>query len=469
LLFKSKDKITKSYDVIIIGSGLAGMTAANKLAKNGRQVLLLEGHNKLGGFATWFKRKSGNQIFDISLHGFPYGMKKTCRKYWSKEISDAIIKIKGVRFKNPMYDLETDFTREDYTAKLINHFKIEEERVLAFFKFLEEMNFYDPPKLTNGELFEKFFPGRKDVLRFLLEPIVYANGSNLEDPAITYGIVFSNFMSKGVYTFQGGTDELIGKMKEELLKNDVDIKMHSRVDRILIENKKAVGVVLKGEEIRSSAVLSNSNLLSTIFKMTGKEHFNPDYIEKAREVRLNTSSCQVYMGMKPGETIPRMKDLIFYSEDAEFSTDLVLSPKVGSQTFSIYYPDARPHLKNHYAIVSSSNSRYEDWTNLSEKDYIEKKQYLIDKALTALEKVIPGVREKIDFVEAATPLTVEKYTLHQKGASFGTKFEGLDISMNMHKQIDGLFHAGSVGIIMSGWLGAANYGVIQAHEIEGYL
>ena len=38
-------------------------------------------------------------------------------------------------------------------------------------------------------------------MRLLMEPITYANGSTLEDPAITYGIVFSNFMSKGVFTF----------------------------------------------------------------------------------------------------------------------------------------------------------------------------------------------------------------------------------------------------------------------------
>ena len=45
MLIKAKEKITKSYDVIIVGSGLAGMTAANKLGKNGRKVLLLESHN----------------------------------------------------------------------------------------------------------------------------------------------------------------------------------------------------------------------------------------------------------------------------------------------------------------------------------------------------------------------------------------------------------------------------------------
>jgi phytoene dehydrogenase-like protein len=48
MLYKIRDEIHKDYDVIIIGSGLAGMTAANILGRNGHQVLLLESHNKLG-------------------------------------------------------------------------------------------------------------------------------------------------------------------------------------------------------------------------------------------------------------------------------------------------------------------------------------------------------------------------------------------------------------------------------------
>ena len=83
------------------------------------------------------------------------------------------------------------------------------ERVTAFFDTARGMNFYDDQSTTIGQLFERFFPGREDVIRLLMEPITYANGSTLEDPAITYGIVFSNFMSKGVFTFEGGTDRLI--------------------------------------------------------------------------------------------------------------------------------------------------------------------------------------------------------------------------------------------------------------------
>ncbi len=467
--YSSKDKIEKNYEVIVIGSGLAGMTLANKMARDGRSVLLLESHNKLGGFATWFKRQDGSHIFDVSLHGFPVGMIKTCRKYWSRGIADRIHQLKSVRYINPQFEVDTDFTKEDFIKVLISKFQVLPETVQAFFDELAHMNFYDNSKTTNGELFNKYFPGRSDITRFLLEPIVYANGSNLEDPAISYGIVFSNFMSKGVYIFHGGTDVMIGLMKEELLKNGVDIQLQAKVDKIIIQNKVACGVEIKGHQIHSKAVVSNSNLKVTVEKLVGLDHFSQDYIKKAKNVRLNTSSCQVYMGLKEGESIPFIGDLIFTSEDRDFNTDLLLSPKVGSQTFSLYYPEMRPHLNNRYAVVSSSNARYEDWNNLSESEYETQKNVLIEKALSGLEKILPGIRSKIDYVDAATPLTVERYTLHAQGASFGTKFEGLEVSMNMHKELPGLFHAGSVGIIMSGWLGAANYGVIQAHEVDNYL
>ena len=82
---------------------------------------------------------------------------------------------------------------------------------------------------------------------------------------------------------------------------------------------------------------------------------------------------------------------------------------------------------------------------------------------------MPNVRERIDHVEASTPVTFEHYTQHIDGASFGTKFEGLAVSRALPQQIAGLYHAGSVGIIMSGWLGAMNYGVIVANEVDSQL
>lgn len=471
MLYKVRDEITKDYDVIVIGSGLAGMTAANIMGRNGHRVLLLESHNKLGGFATWFYREDRNHIFDVSLHGFPVGMIKTCRKYWSKEIADSIVQLKDVRFVNPQFSLQTDFTKEHYSKLLIEHFKVSAETVEAFFSFLGQMNFFDNSQMTNRELFEKFFPGRNDVTRFLMEAITYANGSTLDDPAITYGIVFSNFMSKGVYTFQGGTDLLISKMKDELLKNNVDIKLQTKVEKILITEGRASGIILNGKTIKARSILSNGNIRSTILNMVGPEYFPADFVEKTKAVRLNSSSCQVYMGLKAGVTIPYIGELVFTSSHPVYDPQKLLDIKVTSRTFSVYYPkDTRPQNPDaRVAIVSSTNCLYDDWKKLSPEEYEAEKKFMIEETIKGLEVFIPDIRDKLEIVEAATPLTVERYTLHQKGSSFGTKFEGLDVSMNLHKVLPGLFHAGSVGIIMSGWLGAANYGAIQANSIESYL
>lgn len=455
------------YDVIVIGAGLAGLTAANQLAKAGHSVLLLEQHYNFGGMATWFRRKGGH-IFDISLHGFPAGMIKSCRKYWTKEIADSIVQLKGIRFDNPQFQLETTFDREDFTRILTERFGVDPQTVGDFFTTVRKMDFYDDNKETARDLFQRFFPGRTDVWRLLMEPIAYANGSTLQDPAITYGIVFSNFMSKGVFIFRGGTDKLIGLMKEEMQANGVDLRRQCQVDRILVQDDRARGVVANGREIRAGSVLSNANLKTTIERMVGYENLRPDFVDAAKAVRLNNSSCQVYIGIKKGETIDHVGDLIFSSIAPEFDSVALCAKDITSRTFSMYYPDTRPG-SDRYAIVSSTNANYDDWAHLSDEEYQRDKEHLIETTLDALEKYVPGIRGKTDHVEASTPRTFEHYTQQAAGATFGTKFEGLQVSMDLPKQIGGLFHAGSVGIIMSGWLGAINYGVITANEVDGYL
>jgi len=442
------------------------------LAKAGHRVLLLEHHYQYGGLATWFTRKGGH-IFDISLHGFPVGMIKSCRKYWTREIADSIVQLKDIRFVNPQMDVWTTFTREDYTRVLVEQFHLERAHVEKFYDHLRSMNFYDNNPETTGQMMERFFPGRDDVKRLLMEPIAYANGSTLDDPAITYGIVFSNFMGSGVYTFRGGSDVLVGKMVAELKRNGVELRKKVLVDRILVEErdgrKVACGIVAQsGRVIRARAILSNANLHNTIFRLAREENFSPGYAAEARAVRINSSSCQVYLGIRKGESIPHIGDLVFTSENPVFSSEELTAFRTTSRTFSVYYPETRPG-SDRYTVVVSLNGQYGDWQRLGDEDYAREKQRLIGESIAALERYIPGVRAKIDWMEAATPRTIERYTTHAGGTSFGTKFEGLKVSMELPEQLPGLYHAGSVGIIMSGWLGTINYGVIVANKIDKAL
>jgi phytoene dehydrogenase-like protein len=193
-------------------------------------------------------------------------------------------------------------------------------------------------------------------------------------------------------------------------------------------------------------------------------------VDEARAVRLNNSSTQVYMALKPDDRIDESTgDLLFSSTAPLFRTELLLSRDITSRTYSFYYPRTRPQGRPRCLIVSSTNANFGDWANLNAEEYEESKRDLVETTLDALDKYVPNIRERIDHAEASTPVTFQHYTKHVNGASFGTKFEGLAVSRALPQQIAGLYHAGSVGIIMSGWLGAMNYGVIVANEVDGQL
>jgi len=277
-------------------------------------------------------------------------------------------------------------------------------------------------------------------------------------------------MSTGVFTFEGGTDKLIGLMEAELRKNGVDIAIRADVSRIDCRGGRVRSVEVNGRTIKTRAVVSNSNLMATVFNLVGEDYFDRGFVDEARAVRLNNSSTQVYMALKPDEQIDESTgDLLFSSTAPLFRTESLLSRDITSRTYSFYYPRTRPEGRPRCLVVSSTNANYSDWDDLNKEEYEASKRDLIETTLDALDKYVPNIRQRVDHAEASTPVTFEHYTKHITGSSFGTKFEGLAVSRALPQQITGLYHAGSVGIIMSGWLGAMNYGVIVANEVDSQL
>jgi phytoene dehydrogenase-like protein len=457
------------YDVIVVGSGLAGLSAAYRLANRGFSVLVLEQHRKIGGLATYFRRPGGI-IFDVSLHGFPGAMIKSCRRYFGEEIAEHIVRLPQIRLENPQFSLRTTFDHEDVARILTRKFDVPSRAVAEFLHSVLRRNFFDPSRQTVGEFLEEFFPSQPEVHRFLLEPICYANGTSLDDPAITFAVVFGNFIRQGVFIFRGGADLLLRLLRARLIGVDVDIRVGIKVEKILVEKGRARGIIAKGRKIRAQAVVSNAHLLETIFHLVGEDILDEPFLTQARRVRPNCSSTQVYIAFQSGYEPPReeMGDLVFRSRDVSFSPEKLLQFNSGNRTYTFYYSDFRPGHGRSY-VVASSNARYEDWATLGPERYALAKQELIRETLEDLALMLPGIKERIAWVEAATPLTIARFTAHPQGASFGTKYEGLTVSRALPQQVAGLFHAGSVGILMSGYLGTINYGVLVAHEVEAFL
>lgn len=467
MLLKSIDEAASSYDAIVIGGGLGGMTAAKRLADAGRPVLLVETYKMLGGYATYFKRKK--HIFDVALHAFPFGVAKTFRKYWSKELAARVMPLPKIRYENPEFSFTTTFETEDFKRILEEVFSIPREQSENFFKACRERDFFQASEETTREFLEKHFPGRLDVARLLLETVTYATGTNLDDPATVYAIIFSNFAQKGTCTFQGGTDYLLAEMQRLLLASGADVVLNTKVEKILVEDGVTKGVIAGGREIGADCVVSNANLKETALKLVDMEKISPWFAEKVAEVPLSVSVAQVYLGIKAGETIPEVADILFASDEEKYDAAAFRAFPPKSASFSFYYPGGiRPGYEG-TEIVATVCADYADWANLSAGDYQDKKRLLADSIITMLEKFILDIREKLDHIETATPKTLERYTGHWQGASFGTKFPGFAAANELPKRVKGLFHCGAEGIIMSGWLGASNSGALAAANADSYL
>jgi phytoene dehydrogenase-like protein len=275
-------------------------------------------------------------------------------------------------------------------------------------------------------------------------------------------------MSKGVFTFTGGTDLLVSDMKRILQSNGVDLFNRVQVEQILVEDGRVRGVLAEGRELGAEVVISNAGLHPTALQLLPDGALDAEFLEGVRAVRPNCSSTQVYMGLPEGEDLPWIADLFFTSTRETFDSHALCDLHGESRTYSFYYPKVRPGVER-CSVVASMNARWEDWNSLDEASYEATKDRLVAETLEDLERRVPGLTQRFTHVEAATPRTFGFYTQHLRGASFGTKFEGLRYSMELPNQVEGLYHSGSVGIIMSGWLGAANYGAITANKVDGHL
>jgi hypothetical protein len=236
-----------------------------------------------------------------------------------------------------------------------------------------------------------------------MEPIAYANGSTLDDPAITYGIVFSNFMSSGVYIFQGGTDKLIFLMKRgHEAQRRRSSQAGARREDHSSKDGRATGVVAGGRTIRCGAVVSNANLKTTLDKLVGYDHLRPTFAERGEGRPAEQQQLPGLHGPAQRRDVPFIGELLFTSTDPSSTRSALREGR--------HQPHVLDVLPRHPAGVGSLRHRVvhqRQLGRLGEPVRAGLRRHRNSTSSTtrsaSSSDYLPDIRGKIDHIEASTP------------------------------------------------------------------
>lgn len=504
-LSKVSDDIKKqSWDAVVIGSGLGGMTAAVKLAKEGKKVLLCEQHFLPGGYATSFKRKGYR--FEASLHQTP--------GFAEKHIFNQILKELGVRDRiTPIPLQETFLVRStagdfsmgpEYIAQLKKAFPSEAVSLDRLDKTVENI-LRQSCRLFPWSFLPRFLYellgriiapdlcrcSRRTLNEFMadytanpmLKQLLSILWGYLGLPlnrisALLYILEWGAFMKEGIYYIKGTSQALSNAMMDRIEELGGQVLLRTRVEKILVEQGRVRGVVARevkkegaGEQVtfRAPLVVSNANPFHTYLDLVGPENAPADTIRKMRNTEVSASATVLFIGLKcPLEKLTRIKSHSIALDALTPETDMdktfedrLVGRFKGADCLADYSaidPDLAPPGKS--ALTAIKIDFWNNWANLTEDEYRAKKERETAEILDQIEALIPGFKENVEVAELGTPRTMHRYTSNHLGAFNGFAYTLNRVGMgkggfDAASPIKGLFFAGAwVGAVSGGYAGS---------------
>lgn len=467
----------KEYDAVVIGAGCGGMTAAVTLAQGGLKTLLLEKHNIPGGCATSFYR--GRFEFETSLHQLsgigteenPGQIRNLFTKLGIMEDIELVQDdhLYGVEIEDQMsIDLPTE--RGELITMLQEKFPDDSEEIEIFIEFI--YNFaeqrgavffgMDPePTAEKYPLVVKY--GLRDTQSVLDEFLsnkqlqicfgVYISYFGLPANKLPFQILagcFCSYMEYKSSHFVGGSQALSNALVARFIKLGGQVKFNTGVKEIIVEGGQIKGVITDdGEKIITSNVVSNASPVDTYTNMIDQKLVPQFIIDDINSKELSVSAVTVYLGLDC-----TIEDLgITASTKFVFDAEADLNSIFGR-------PDRKPLACGItcYNKISSSFSpegssqvvlielHYgEPWLSISPDEYTNVKYQHGNQLIDLAEKFHPGIREHIEEVEIATPVTHARYLSTPGGSIYGYSpyLKDLSIFSSNKTPFKGLYFAGA--------------------------
>jgi prolycopene isomerase len=440
------------YDVIIIGGGLSGLTAGSLLAKRNLKVAVIDKSYNPGGSCGVFKR--GHVTFDqgsAMLYGF--GEKGfNAHRFVFNCLEEPIDLVRHellycVNFKGRRIRFWPDL--EKFAEEHAEVFPEERENIHRFYRdmlrmyrhVMVETPSYNTADETNPKTalksmlkhpvsYARFLSylnkSAKDLLRkYFKDPELFKFFDKLtstycyatveEAPAVLAAVMFVDNHVGGSYYPAGSTLFLPGKLEKVIEENGGDLLLQREAVSICFENKKPSGVLLdNGITLRAPNIIYSG----TVWNLYGKL-IEPSESTAARrswaERQIPTYPSVVLYAVVSREVIPEDTAPI---EMLVGNPDRLDESEVTAYIFSI--DDQTLCGADEHTVVAIGPT-FESWDMTDESAYQDKKQREQERLIAVLEKRFPGFTQAVRYAETATPRTIERYTMKNKGAVAGPK------------------------------------------------
>jgi prolycopene isomerase len=473
----------KDFDVIVIGSGIGGLTSAGILASQGLKTLVLERHRTPGGYLSSFKRKGF--VFDSAVDCIS-GVAPGGLIYRVLELLDVagdidFIRIDPVRVSIfPDFEVSVDADLDAYIERLRVLFPSESSGIRGLFK--KSGSIYDELQSALDAIISgrweqnRITPGILRLMDSSYEDLLSEHlvdsrlKAVLSDRCPFIGLppsgvsalamvnIIMSYFRLGAYRATGGFQRLADGMTEGIKKKGGSVILGNGAKQIILDkHEHCIGIRCDNdEEITARYVVSNADFNQTFSSLLGGR-----YSSVAKNMLckpgISTSFFVVYAGIRgtvgkhssvghfPSYEMDR-----FFEPGMEFKDENTIGITIAS------IEDASR------APAGSSTVVLHEMTMPSEK--VPEKAVCIEKILRKAENIFPGIRDRIEVLDAATAQTLQRYTGNHRGAAFGWRqipgFRG-----TARHGIKNLYIAGHWGDMGGGVLAAAYSGVRAAGEI----
>lgn len=446
------------FDAVVIGAGNAGLTAAVRLQRGGCRTLLVERHNVPGGCATSFVR--GDFEFEVALHQLS-GMGTEDKPFVMRRLFEQLGVMDKVTFvqEHALYrlvvpgemDISLPASWSGLKKTLIEMFPAEAAAIERFLLVCEKVtleSFMSLPKArregdeaalramcptyveygfrTAKEVIDTFFEDRK-LKAILAAYWMYTGAPPSRIPFADLASMLYVYAVFKPWHIQGGSQAMSNALLESFVEAGGTFRFNCGVERILTANGMVSGVQLEGgETVACRAVVSNASPTMTFHELLGMERLPQDVAEDFKSRRMGTSAFVIYMGLdctpqELGVTVPSTFIYSTMDEDRiHDSMEVMESPVGGMLTcYNLDDPAAAPAGKSQVVLVCL---QYGDmWKAVPPEQYAQTKYAFAEKLIALVEQVYPKVRQHIEEIEVATPLTMMRYLNTPDGAIYGFK------------------------------------------------